>query len=198
MISSSELRKGQVSAPFEVLVAVIVMGFVILAGTYALKNLSENTCLGDKKKEMGELVSSLRDVVLGSDLTFRNINFQTKACFDSKFEKIELNQYNDQSRCSAYCGGGVQCTLLEYIYEDTAKQQRKYPIQPVCTGIASNIQFTVIPDECGLDDPDQAAIWDAVDALKDPIVPGNYRMFRSSAATEASIKFCLLKRKTGV
>ncbi len=193
MISSKDLRKGQVSAPFEVLVAVIVMGFVILAGTYALKNLSENTCLGDKKKEMGELTSSLRDVVLGSDLTFRNISFQTKACFDAKYERIELNQYSDPARCSAYCGGGVQCVLLEYIYEDEVKLQRKYPIQPICTGIASNINFTTLYSDCGLveDDP----TWQLINALNEPIGPGNYRLFRSSGATETSINFCLLKRK---
>jgi len=193
MISSKDLRKGQVSAPFEVLVAVIVMGFVILAGTYALKNLSENTCLGDKKKEMGQLTSSLRDVVLGSDLTFRNISFQTKACFDSKFERIELNQYSDQARCSAYCGGGVQCILLEYVYEDQVKQQRKYPIQPICTGIASNIKFTKVADDCGISDEDST--WILVDALNEPIEPGNYRLFRSSGTTESSINFCLLRRK---
>ena len=90
MFSSKDSKNGQVSAPFELLVAVIVMGFVILAGTYALQNLSENTCLGDKRKEMGDLVTSLRDVVLGSDLTFRNITFQSKACFNSKAESIEL------------------------------------------------------------------------------------------------------------
>ncbi len=194
MISSEELRKGQVSAPFEVLVAVIVMGFVILAGTYALKNLSENTCLGDKRKEMGDLVSSLRDVVLGSDLTFRNITFQTKACFNAKAESIQLNIYNEQSRCTAYCGSGVSCVLLEYVYNDEVKQQRKYPIPPICTGLPPTINFITVNAECGIlpDDP-----WTLVDPVTQKIIePGRYRLFRAeTAAGTTTANFCFLKSK---
>jgi len=194
MISSEELRKGQVSAPFEVLVAVIVMGFVILAGTYALKNLSENTCLGDKRKEMGDLVSALRDVVLGSDLTFRNITFQTKACFDAKAESIQLNAYNEQSKCTAYCGSGVSCVLLEYIYNDDAKKERKYPIPPICTGLPPTINFSKDKEDCGITEEDP---WVLVDPINDEIIePGRYRLFRAETTSGSTTSnFCLLKNK---
>ena len=197
MISSKDLGKGQVSAPFEILVAVIVMGFVILAGTYALKNLSENTCLGDKRKEMGDLVSSLRDVVLGSDLTFRNITFQTKACFNSKAESIQLNAYNEQSRCTAYCGSGVSCVLLEYVYNDEAKQQRKYPIPPICTGLPTTINFSTTELECGLSGPDDPN-WVLINPIGNVtgIEPGRYRLFRADTSSgSTSAGFCFLKSK---
>jgi hypothetical protein len=196
MISSKDLRRGQVSAPFEVLVAVIVMGFVILAGTYALKNLSENTCLGDKRKDMGDLVSSLRDVVLGSDLTFRNITFQTKACFNSKAESVKLRVYNEQSKCIAYCGNGTSCMLLEYIYNDEKKGTR-YPINPICTGLPTTINFLVDQTECGLYSEEELAKWTPVDPLSDSkIEPGKYRLYRADVgADNKTSNFCLLKSK---
>ena len=193
MISSKDLGKGQVSAPFEILVAVIVMGFVILAGTYALKNLSENTCLGDKRKEMGDLVTSLRDVVLGSDLTFRNITFQTKACFNSKAESIQLNAYNEQSKCTAYCGSGVSCVLLEYIYNDATKQQRKYPIPPICTGLPTTINFITDPTECALSPTDPWVLVNPIGSVNG-IEPGRYRLYRAETASGATTaNFCFLK-----
>jgi hypothetical protein len=196
MISSKDLRRGQVSAPFEVLVAVIVMGFVILAGTYALKNLSENTCLGDKRKEMGDLVTSLRDVVLGSDLTFRNITFQSKACFNSKAESVELNVYNEQSKCTAYCGSGVSCVLLEYVYNDT-KRGMRFPIPPICTGLPSTINFITNPPECGLNDEEED--WILVDPINSGVIEqGRYRLYRASVNTGdtgSTANFCLLKNK---
>jgi uncharacterized protein (UPF0333 family) len=192
MISSKNLGKGQVSAPFEILVAVIVMGFVILAGTYALQNLSENTCLGDKRKEMGELVSAMRDVVLGSDLTFRNITFQTKACFNSKAESVQLNTYNEQSKCTAYCGSGVSCVLLEYIYNDTEKGVR-YPIPPICTGLPTTINFTTDKLECGISSDDSWVPINPIGSITG-IDAGRYRLFRAETASGATTaSFCFLK-----
>ena len=171
----------------------LLLLLLILAGTYALKNLSENTCLGDKRKEMGDLVTSLRDVVLGSDLTFRNITFQTKACFNSKAESIQLNHYEVQSKCTAYCGNGVSCVLLEYVYNDTEKGIR-YPISPICTGLPTTMNFITSPEECGLSTEDELK-WAPIDPMNLHLIePGRYRLFRAATATDQiSANFCFLK-----
>jgi len=113
--------KAQVSAPFELLVAIIVMLFVIIAGNYALKNLSENTCLGNKRQDFSNLISSLREVVLGSDLAYRTIDFKTKSCYNENYETTKLIPSQDKQVCERYCGSGTSCILLQYSYVDEAK-----------------------------------------------------------------------------
>ncbi len=185
-------KKAQVSAPFELLVAVVVMGFVILAGTYALSNLSENTCLGNKRQNFSEMISALRDVTLGSDLTFRNVTFTTKSCFNQKYEKIQLNTYEDEGKCNAYCGGGTNCLLLEYIYEDEDRMDYKYPIPPVCTHLPSAITFETDIERCVTDGGDE---WDTINPIANDIPLGRYRIFRSNDNSQNNIKICFLKKK---
>jgi len=187
-------QKGQVDAPFELLVAIVIMGFVILAGTYAISNLSKNTCLGDKKQDMSELVSSLRDSVLGSDLTFRNISFTTKACFSSRYETIKLQSYDNQQKCSSACGGGTSCLLLEYVYDDLSKNIRTEPINPICTNLPSTVTFAVFGThelDCGTNDGGSNAGWIIVDPSVS-IAPGKYRIFRTGTGSNSIV--CFLKK----
>ncbi|MFH0905706.1 MAG: hypothetical protein V1824_00025 [archaeon] len=184
-------NKGQESAPFEVLVAVIIMAFVILAGSYALKNLNENVCLGNKTKDISEFVNSLRDVVLGSDLTFRTINFTTKSCFNSKYEKIQLNSYESSTKCSAYCGSGDNCLLMEYTYNKD--NTPKMPIAPVCTYLSPTLNLVTenIELDCGVSGEE----WESID--RENIKPGKYRVYKVSSSNDSAstIKLCMLKEK---
>lgn len=178
-------KKAQVSAPFEVLVAIIVMTFVIIAGSYALSNLSENTCLGNKRQDMSNLTSSLRDIVLGSDLAYRTIDFKTKACYNETYENIKLVIVNDdRERCERICGSGNSCVLLEYSYQDTSKLDYRHPIPPICTYLPSNIIFES-DQECGTLENEKA-----IDP-KNKIPIGSYKIFRLSSTQSPNI--CMVK-----
>lgn len=193
MIKKYSYNKGQVSAPFEVLVAVILMGFVILAGSFALTNLSQNVCIGDKRADLSNFKEALRDVVLGSDLVIRNFNFQTKACFNERFESIQLNTYSDPSRCAAYCGGGTTCMLLEYIYDDTDKSIRMQPIDPICMDLTTSIEFG---NNLECLEPEEEALWEAIDPSGTSIRSGIYKAFKLSNTTDTGVqKICLIRKK---
>jgi hypothetical protein len=194
-------KKAQVSAPFELLVAIIIMAFVILAGTHALNNLSENTCLGNKRQNFSEFISALRDVSLGSDLTYRDVDFKTKACFNEKYEFIQLNTYEDAGRCGAYCGGGTNCLLLEYKYENTDSKELRYPIQPICTHLPSTINFATEISDCLGDNENLKNQYDVIDPKtntengKNNIPLGQYKIFRANQESANTTMICLLKRK---
>jgi type II secretory pathway pseudopilin PulG len=195
MIKKNSLNKrGQVSAPFEVLVAVVLMGFVIVAGSFALSNLSQNVCIGNKRSDLSNFKEALRDVVLGSDLVIRNINFQTKACFNERHETIQLNTYSDPSRCTAYCGGGTTCMLLEYIYEDLDKSIRMQPIDPICMDLTTSIEFGTDSECLVLDD--DTDLWEAIDPSGTSIRPGIYKIFKQGSTSNTGVqKICLLRKR---
>lgn len=183
-------KKAQVSAPFEVLIAVIIMMFVIVSGNYALKNLSENTCLGDKRQDFSNLISSLREVILGSDLTYRTIDFKTKACYNESYEKTYLNVISDnRDMCERFCGSGTSCVLLMYAYENPERFDYKHPIPPICTYLPTNIVF-------GSDTECETSTDDSREAIN-PTVEGNnipngtYRIHKLSDNNQYRI--CMIK-----
>lgn len=189
-------NKGQASAPFEVLVAVILMGFVIVAGTWALTNLSENTCIGDKRQELSEFKEAIKDVVLGSDLTVKNLSFDVRPCFNQKFEKITLKTYASPTRCAAFCGGGQTCTLLEYVYDDG--KTRNMPIQPLCVELPTAIEYETYKDNCIISTDSEYENWSLVSDtnISTNITSGKYRLYMigSSQGYGAARKMCFLKK----
>jgi hypothetical protein len=189
-------KKAQVDAPFEVLVAVILMGFVILAGSYALKNLSQNICIGDKRQDLSDFKNALRDVVLGSDLTFKNFHLSSKYCFNRQYEYTRLVTYTDQHMCSAYCQSlSNTCTLIQYYYDDGKRSI--YPITPICTDLPSAINF-VTEDEynaneiCGVEENERLLRPHPNGGYE--ITPGNYRMFRATMG-DGSTKVCVVVKE---
>jgi type II secretory pathway pseudopilin PulG len=188
-------KKAQVDAPFEVLVAVILMGFVILAGSYALRNLSQNICIGDKRNDISEFRNALREVVLGSDLTFKNFHLRSKHCFNREHEYMRLVTYTDQYRCSAYCQSlATTCTLIEYYYDDG--KSKTFPIPPICADLPSAINFVTTGEEndpCGTLENNERLLQQSRDGSY-PITPGYYRMFRQEMGE--GTKICVIVNET--
>ncbi len=193
-------KKAQVGAPFEVLIAVILMGFVLLAGSFALKNLSENTCIGNKTQDLSELKSALREVILGSDLTIKTISFDSKSCYNQMYETVKLRTYTVRSKCSAYCQGTMDsCTLLEYTYDD-GHNGIKRPIPPLCMDLPTSVDFESDPLNCGINlktpewkiiTPNSGA---TTNSYTDPdnISSGVYKIFKKDIG--GSTHVCLLKK----
>ncbi len=191
-------KKAQVDAPFEVLVAVILMGFVILAGTYALKNLSQNICIGEKRQDLSEFKNALRDVVLGSDLTFKNIYIKSKSCFNREHEITKIVTYSDPHRCSAYCQTSSQiCTLIEYVYDDG--KTSVHPITPICTDLPSAVNFEDDPANCNINiNTEELMPTGGKNNEYYVIEPGYYRMYKVSAGTSSTeTKICVVRKKSG-
>ncbi|MGI6589540.1 MAG: hypothetical protein ACOX1V_02645 [Candidatus Iainarchaeum sp.] len=94
---------GQASAPFELMVAVIIMSFVMVVGYMVLDTVNTQVCLNSVDREMTEFKLALEDSVArmsSTPLVFR----PEGTCFSSK--KSTLKIYNEETRsvCSSVCG----------------------------------------------------------------------------------------------
>jgi len=54
-------QKGQAAAPFELLVAIIIMTFVIIVGTQMLNRVNEQVCINHVESEMSKFVNYLEE-----------------------------------------------------------------------------------------------------------------------------------------
>lgn len=116
--------KGQEAAPFELLVAVIVMTFVIVVGLNAMNTLLKEKCQGEIESQMEGIKTAIETVAKGQGKA--NAYFEMPSCYrpsndlsclpsttDPDGAKLCIVQRQDETTCSFHCGGvRTQCTLL--------------------------------------------------------------------------------------
>ena len=181
------MQKGQESAPFELLIAMIVMSFVIIIGFNALDRLSIETCKGNLNQNLGEIRSSIESVVKnkGKD----NVSFELPNCFMEEDSRLSIIERDELAYCSAVCGGSIaQCTVLQFSSPEYTEVK--------CLHISSATTFPDSADTCdpGILEPDDA--YEAVD-WKDPksgILPGQYTLIRRSNLFSDAPVICAFRR----
>lgn len=105
-------QTGQSASPFELLVAVIIMTFIILIGSQAMAALKEQQCMSEIKKYMQEFKFALEKIV-GPNKS-QTLAFTPPACY--KNEEITLKYLEAEPICSSVCQqpGKKGCVLLSY------------------------------------------------------------------------------------
>ena len=120
-------RKGQEAAPFELLIAVILMGFVITVGIMATTQLEKQRCYQESNQKMEELKEALETVSKGKGQF--NLSFRMPACGRNSLVKLEKE--TDPYLCSIFCGGSVSlCTLARYSADNVSSIVKCLNIHP--------------------------------------------------------------------
>ena len=179
-------QKGQESAPFELLIAIIVMTFVIVVGFNALNTLNKKTCEGNLNQNIEQIKSAIESVAKNKSKI--NIGYDLPSCFNESDAKLRIIERNDISYCSAICGGSLaQCTILQFSSTRPSYTETK------CLRISAATSFPV-------GDPCNTAIfdedYDVVD-WKDysiGLIPGAYTLMRQGNLVTGSPKICVYKR----
>ena len=107
-------RKAQESAPFELLVAVIIMGFVIFIGTKVMNDVQCEKCKNETVAKLTEMATTLGQ--MGEIGSVKTIDFFLSGCFNQESEMIWVDDEDEEGICAAYhCGAEKRlCTLLKY------------------------------------------------------------------------------------
>ena len=182
-------RRGQESAPFELLIAIIVMTFVIVIGFNALDLLNQRTCEGTLNQNMEEIKTAIE--LVAKNKSKANIDFGLPNCYSDKEAKLRIIERQESAYCSAHCGGSLeQCTVLQFSSYTPSYTQTK------CLGISLGTSFpTGLPcDARALDPPDRYEIAD----LKNENVgvqPGTYTLIKQSDLLSGSPQICAYRRK---
>ena len=179
-------RRGQESAPFELLVAVVIMTFVILLGYRALDQVSEIKCKGEMEGELEKLKTTLENIVKQKGK--ENLNFFPPTCYADKEAKILIKGFEDERICAAYCGGSRRsCTLLSYATP-------KFSLNK-CLRVSINTTFGS-GDTCSGQEVSDPAAFEAVDFKTDQGVGhGSYILVSKFDLTGSYPIICAYRRK---
>ncbi len=178
--------RGQEAAPFELLIAVIVMGFVIFAGMNAMEQLWLQKCLGTTDAKLEEMKTVLETAV--DQKSPQSINFRLSGCFDENDEDIRIADWDEPTFCAEYCGSPKNlCTLLEY--SNTGR--RLFSIKK-CLNIPPD---TVFPSQrfagakCSTREREELQDFDTL------IPQGDYILINKTLATDTFPTICAYRRE---
>ncbi|PIN84975.1 MAG: hypothetical protein COV47_04640 [Candidatus Diapherotrites archaeon CG11_big_fil_rev_8_21_14_0_20_37_9] len=175
-------QRGQESAPFEVLIAVILMGFVIVVGLQAIQVLNKTSCEGNITKNIVDIKTGIETVVKNKSKV--NISYERSSCFPENETTLEIKSRDDQIFCSSICGGSLsQCTVLIFS-SPTFSDVR-------CLSISSATTFP----EGGQCNPDLlGGNFEVVTWTDKPIEPGTYTLIKQSNLFSDTPIVCVFKK----
>jgi|GEM_PF-3273960 len=138
-------KKGQADTVFEVLIAVILLGFVLFAGTYAMSSLSNTKC----SKSIDISISDLRltiEKAASSTLISTDFLFNMPYCFGNEYTLVLEKQAN-AALCSSYCpGSSGSCYLLHYKNPKDKVSQVRYS----CVQISPIVRINDSSSNCSM------------------------------------------------
>ncbi len=130
-------ERGQADAVFEVLIAAVLLGFVLLVGSYAMSSLSNTKC----SKSIDLAMSDLRQVLekgASSTLVQTQYNLDFPYCFGNQYE-LNLLKKTSSPQCTNYCpGSGGSCYLLFYKNEKDKSNQVRYSCVQISPVVSIN------------------------------------------------------------
>lgn len=186
-------QKGQESAPFELLIAVILMGFVLFAGYQAISRLQEQTCANTINAQLEGMSRNLQNVATGKgtaqfSFLFGECSAKINDCANfstlaqtTNVECVRLLDSTDPNICSSFCASARSiCTLLQY--KSTSNTFTK------CVEISPTTSF---PDKGSNQCPNREdEEWYLQDLASTTIQQGTYSLLKVSDLTASVPVVC--------
>lgn len=132
-------RKGQVSAPIELFVAVIILAMSMSLAFTVIKQSSENRCLSELKNNLRGMEAAIVDVAVGSPPTTRQFNLQMPVCETQAVDAVRMVFYDKPEYCQTCPGQYGGCWKLEPVSKDRNGNLRPISDATVCVNIAGRI-----------------------------------------------------------
>ncbi|MBI2597757.1 MAG: hypothetical protein HYW50_01020 [Candidatus Diapherotrites archaeon] len=182
-------QKGQEAAPFELLIAVVVMGFVLLAGINVMGILQLEECKGTLDSQMEKIKTAIEGIVAGEGQ--RDFSYSLPHCFKRSTEEddalsktvFEIQNVTSRQVCTAYCSGArFECMLLWFRTEDYHNAK--------CLRISTATNF---PEESGTCNDFSIEEFEPVD-LTEGILEGQYFLVRKFDLSSANANICAYNR----
>ncbi len=176
-------QRGQEAAPFELLIAVIIMGFVIFVGLRAMDQLNREKCFNETNAKLEEMKTKLETVV--TERSPQQINFNLSPCFNPEEETVRIKDFSEPSLCAQYCGAARNlCTLLQYYYSGSGS----FSIRK-CLNISPDSVFPAIIGRCL-----GKGGYELVD-FRNKVVQGNYLLVNKTSVTSTFPTICAYRKE---
>lgn len=111
--------RGQVEAPIELVVAVIIMTMSLALAFYVMNQSSRDACMKEVRGEMEKLQLAMQDLALGYAGTTKDVPVTLKSCA-GEIKGMRFVYYPDPQYCRNCAGHYRGCWKLELLVSNSA------------------------------------------------------------------------------
>lgn len=181
--------KGQMNSPFELLVTMVIIVFVILLGSQMLAYAGNKTCENGVNSEISEFKTNLEDAANGrssKEFTF----YPDNVCFDKSKAIIKLQRLSTQRECSAICGKPTDaCWVLIF----NSNESKDGIFLQRCLALHSYTSFLTDSTNCSTADKEELDGYNVLDPTQ--IMPlGKYILRNVAGVGESLPKICTFQK----
>jgi hypothetical protein len=101
--------RGQVDAPIELVIAIIILVSSMGLAFYVIQQTQNNTCIASLKTQVQHLQEGILDVGLGSAGTKKTVRFEMPRCGDKTVEGLQFVNFKKAEYCRACPGNFNGC-----------------------------------------------------------------------------------------
>ncbi|MBI5636271.1 hypothetical protein HY993_04885 [Candidatus Micrarchaeota archaeon] len=140
----TEEKRGQASAPMELMIGVIILVMSMALVFYVMGQTQDSQCIAQVKANVRNLESAMLAVALGSPPTTKEVFFDFKSCGEKAVKTIRLARYEDPKYCRACPGQQSGCWIIEPVF-NTGKDNKYYVLADAqsCIDMPANVQIAV-------------------------------------------------------
>lgn len=190
-------KKAQADAPFEILVAVIIMGFVLIIGATQMQAIQKTQCESNIANEINELSNAIESAV--KQQSKQEIHFSLPSCFTKSTASIGVQRIiNDPVRCKRLCPSQQKesCVVLEFYSEELTPLRKCLNIPPTTIFSDPSSKNICDPNDEFLEDGFVLANITTETALAGSylIENGTYLILNRRSLTEINPRLCIFKK----
>ena len=174
--------RGQVSAPFELIVAIVVMGFVIVAGSAMWGSAQCQICKSNVSFEISELAGVIETVA--TERSTEEIFFSPQKCYDVE-PSTKVYSFDEEAQCFHHCGTATKSCLVLIFYAPSNSCGSVTAVE--CLKIPPNTVFETSKTTC---DPNNTMNAYELKNFTENIPAGTYVLKERRIVGSANPKIC--------
>ena len=133
--------RGQVSAPIELIVAIIILVASSSLAFYVMNQTNEGKCIAQLKTQTQQLQQAMLDVALGSSGTKKSVHFSMPSCGSLKVVGMQFVYFSDAKYCRLCPGQYGGCWQLIPIAADSSTTYRQVTDAITCVDMPGESIF---------------------------------------------------------
>lgn len=112
-------KRGQMSAPMELFIAVIIMTLSMSLAFYLYNGINDTQCEYRLKTQNERLQEAMQEIAMGSWGTSKMVDYAMERCTGRSVEAVRVIHYTNQKYCSICSGNyGGGCWIIEPLTYD--------------------------------------------------------------------------------
>lgn len=135
-------HKSQISAPVELLIAVVVMAMSLAIAYYLWGEIDCARCLAEQKGEGQKLADALHAVSLGFAGTKQSASYTMRSCCGAKVDGVRFSRYSSREFCGKCLGSfGKGCWKVEPVGYDRDGFLVPFSDADVCVDMSESLDI---------------------------------------------------------